>query len=198
MRDARRWDCSQPGKPLGLRWLAQILPDQLEHVIAEGHSSGRGAPNPDQLARYIAAGGFWQAHVPPEAGYFKPWNAAYQDWAVAMGFFDTPQPYLFQLYAEPLGRFQAAALGKCTLVGGRDVVERYQRGEPQGCYLVEPQNRAATSFFSLMLEPRDRFKGRFGERASGVLRRIVHVVSQERPVHVQFTVHFDDRNLPTP
>ena len=47
-----------------------------------------------------------------EAAYFKPWNAAYQDWAVAMGFFDMPQPYLFQLYAEPLGRFQAAALGK--------------------------------------------------------------------------------------
>ena len=52
------------------------------------------------------------AHVPEEAAYFKPWNAAYQDWAVAMGFFDAPQPYLFQLYSEPLGRFQAAALGK--------------------------------------------------------------------------------------
>ena len=78
----------------------------------DGSASGRGAPNPDQLDRYIAAGGFWQAHVPPEAAYFKPWNAAYQDWAVGMGFFDTPQPYLFQLYAEPLGRFQAAALGK--------------------------------------------------------------------------------------
>jgi phage tail-like protein len=93
---------------------------------------------------------------------------------------------------------QAASLGKAVLVGGRDVVERYHRAEPQGAYLLEPTHRASTSFFSLMLEPRDRFRTRFGERASGVLRRIVHVVSQERPVHVQFTVHFDDRNLPTP
>ena len=78
----------------------------------DGSAEGRGEPNPDQIERYIANGGFWQAHVPEEAAYFKPWNAAYQDWAVAMGFYDTPQPYLFQLYAEPLARFQAAALGK--------------------------------------------------------------------------------------
>jgi anaerobic selenocysteine-containing dehydrogenase len=77
----------------------------------DGSAQGRGAPNPDQLARYIANGGFWQAHVPEEAAYFKPWNAAYQEWAVATGLCDAPLPYLFQLYAEPLGRFQAAALG---------------------------------------------------------------------------------------
>lgn len=88
-------------------------------------------------------------------------------------------------------------LGKCVLVGGRDVVERYQRGEPPGCYLIEPSERKQTSFFTLLLEPRDRFRTRFGERASGVLRRIVHVVSQERPIHVAFTVQFDDRQLPS-
>jgi hypothetical protein len=85
------------------------------------------------------------------------------------------------------------ALGKAVLVGGRDVVERYQRGEPPGAYLMEPSQRRSTSFFTLMLEPRERFRGRFGERASGVLRRIVQVVSQERPVHVAFTIQFDDR-----
>ena len=77
----------------------------------DGAAQGRGAPNPDQLARYIDNGAFWQAHVPAEAAFFKPWNGAYQDWAVATGLNDTPQPFLFQLYAEPLGRFQAAALG---------------------------------------------------------------------------------------
>ena len=76
-----------------------------------GGETGRGAPNPDQLARYIENGSFHVAHVPPEARYFKPWNLAYQDWAVGMGFYDKPQPYLFQLYSEPLRKFQLAALG---------------------------------------------------------------------------------------
>ena len=76
-----------------------------------GDAVGRGAPNPDQIAAYIANGGFFQAHVPPEASYYKPWNAAYQDWAVEMGFFESPQPYLFSVYAEPMRRFQLAAEG---------------------------------------------------------------------------------------
>ncbi|MEY3307824.1 MAG: hypothetical protein RLZZ413_1862 [Pseudomonadota bacterium] len=76
-----------------------------------GDAVGRGAPNPDQIAAYIANGGFFQAHVPKEASYFKPWNAAYQDWAVEMGFFESPQPYLFSVYAEPMRRFQLAAEG---------------------------------------------------------------------------------------
>jgi anaerobic selenocysteine-containing dehydrogenase len=78
---------------------------------ADGASHGRGAPNPDQIARYKAAGGFWQAHVPEEAAFFKPFNRAYQDWALAVGFFDAPQPYRFQLWSEPLAAFRAAALG---------------------------------------------------------------------------------------
>lgn len=89
-----------------------------------------------------------------------------------------------------------AVLGKCRLVGGKDVVDRYHAGEPPGAYLVEPATRKATSFFTLVLEPRDRFKGRFGERAAGILRRIVHVVSQERPIHIGFTIQFDDRIVP--
>jgi sulfite dehydrogenase (quinone) subunit SoeA len=77
----------------------------------DGSEGGRGAPNPGQLDRYIENGGFWVAHVPEEAQFFKPWNAAYQDWAVSMGFYDAPQPYLFQLYVEPMRRFQLAAEG---------------------------------------------------------------------------------------
>jgi anaerobic selenocysteine-containing dehydrogenase len=77
----------------------------------DGSATGRGAPNPGQLEAYIANGGFFQAHVPEDAVFMKPWNAAYQDWAVAMGFFDAPQPYLFSLYSEPMRRFQLAAEG---------------------------------------------------------------------------------------
>ena len=79
----------------------------------DGTQSGRGAPNPDQIEAYKRNGGFWLEHVPEEAQYYKPTNAAYQDWAVKMGFYtdDLPAPYLFQLYSEPLRKFQRAAEG---------------------------------------------------------------------------------------
>ena len=41
----------------------------------------------------------------------KPWNMAYQNWAVELGLFDKPCPYLFALYVEPMRRFQLAAEG---------------------------------------------------------------------------------------
>ncbi len=77
-----------------------------------GDAEGRGAPNPDQLQRYIENGGFYQAHVPEEALFYKPWNKAYQDWAVATSFYETPQPYLFSIWSEPMRRFQLAAEGQ--------------------------------------------------------------------------------------
>lgn len=77
----------------------------------EGESTGRGEVNPDQLDRYIENGGFHVEHVPPEASFYKPWNMEYQSWAVKMGFYDKPQPYIFQLYVEPMRRFQLAAEG---------------------------------------------------------------------------------------
>ncbi len=72
---------------------------------------GRGAPNEAQLQSYIENGGFWMEHVPTEGSYYKPFNQAYQNWAVQMGFYDVEQPYIFQLYVEPMRKFQAAAEG---------------------------------------------------------------------------------------
>ncbi|MEM1079039.1 MAG: molybdopterin oxidoreductase family protein [Pseudomonadota bacterium] len=83
----------------------------LSGFRGNGDAEGRGAPNPDQLQRYIDNGGFWEAEVPEEARYYKPWNSAYQDWAVEMAFYDKPQPYIFNLWSEPLRRFQLAAEG---------------------------------------------------------------------------------------
>ncbi len=77
----------------------------------DSKDAGRGAPNPEQIDRYIENGGFFVNHIPEGANYYKPWNAAYQDWAVGMGIYDAPQPYLFSLYVEPLRRFQLAAEG---------------------------------------------------------------------------------------
>jgi len=85
-------------------------------------------------------------------------------------------------------------LGAAVLNGGGDIVERFHSAEPPGCFLMEASERLPTSFFTLILEPRDRFRSRFGERASGVLRRIVRVVHQEKPAHVYFTIEFDQRS----
>ncbi len=77
----------------------------------DGTKSGRGEVNPNQLDRYIENGGFFVEHIPAGANYYKPWNTAYQEWAVKMGLFDAPQPYLFSLYVEPMRKFQLAAEG---------------------------------------------------------------------------------------
>ena len=78
----------------------------------DGEDFGRGKPNPKQIERYIDNGGFCVSHVPKSAQYYKPWNAEYQDWAVSIGIFDKPTPYVFNLYSEPMRKFQMAAEGK--------------------------------------------------------------------------------------
>ncbi len=76
-----------------------------------GADHGRGDVNPNQLNEYIDNGGFWIGHIPDEAQFYKPWNMEYQKWAVELGLFDNPSPYLFTLYSEPMRKFQLAAEG---------------------------------------------------------------------------------------
>lgn len=78
---------------------------------AGGENSGRGAPNPEQLDRYVENGCFWKHRLPKEQLYFKHANKAYLETAVAMGFLDAPEPIVLQLYVEPLQRFRLAAQG---------------------------------------------------------------------------------------
>ena len=78
---------------------------------ARGEAAGRGAVNPEQLDSYIANGGFWHHDIPESAAYCKQANQHYQDFAVAMGFFDSPQPVTFQIYCEELQSFRLAAQG---------------------------------------------------------------------------------------
>ena len=77
----------------------------------KGLQAGRGGVNEAQIDSYIRNGGFFVEHIPDGANYYKPWNMAYQSWAVGMGLYDSPQPYLFSLYVEPMRRFQLAAEG---------------------------------------------------------------------------------------
>ena len=76
-----------------------------------GLTHGRGSPNASQIKSYIANGGFFVKHIPEEASYMKPWNMDYQNWAVEMGLYDSPQPYIFDLYVETMRKFQRAAEG---------------------------------------------------------------------------------------
>ncbi|EPX81748.1 molybdopterin oxidoreductase family protein [Litoreibacter arenae] len=110
-----------------------------------GDDHGRGEPNPNQLDRYIENGGFWMEHVPEDAAFFKPWNMNYQDWAVKKSFFDAPQPYLFNLYVEPMRKFQLAAEGHGTRQPPEYLRERIkQTMDPLPIwYSNEDDNRAA-------------------------------------------------------
>ncbi len=77
----------------------------------QGEKIGKGAPNPNQLERYIENGCFWQHELPHEAQYYKHANKAYLDHAVAMGFMAEPNQIVLQLYVEPLQKFKLAAQG---------------------------------------------------------------------------------------
>ena len=82
---------------------------------ADGTAEGRGAPNPDQLQRYIEHGGFWHAPVPEAGRYFKMANRDYLQWAQRMGFVPNDAPIVLQLYSETLQKFRLAAQGHGAL-----------------------------------------------------------------------------------
>ena len=78
---------------------------------ADGASKGIGKPNPEQLDRYIENGCFWSDKIPEDARYFRNVNQAYRTYGEAMGFLDTPDPVIVQLYSEVLQKFRLAAQG---------------------------------------------------------------------------------------
>ena len=96
----------------------------------DGGSHGRGAPNPDQLERYIENGGFWQYEMPPEHGYFKHANRGYLDYAHSMGWIPNADQIVMQIYSEPLQKFRLAARGHgpvCPPEQHRARTEKYFR-----------------------------------------------------------------------
>ena len=77
----------------------------------DGTQMGVGAPNPQQLERYIENGSFWRHEIPHEALYYKMANNAYLDWAVGLGLIKHADPIVLQLYSETLQKFRLAAQG---------------------------------------------------------------------------------------
>ena len=79
---------------------------------ADGDAAGQGAPNPNQLERYIDNGCFWRDELPPEQRYFKHANRAYLDSAKAMGCIaSAPSRSSCSSMSETLQSFRLAAQG---------------------------------------------------------------------------------------
>jgi sulfite dehydrogenase (quinone) subunit SoeA len=81
----------------------------------DGSETGKGAPNPQQLQRYIEHGGFWHAPIPESARYYKMANRDYLQWAHRFGFIATTDAIVLQLYSETLQKFRLAAQGHGAL-----------------------------------------------------------------------------------
>ncbi|HET6430887.1 molybdopterin oxidoreductase family protein [Dyella sp.] len=77
----------------------------------DGEAHGKGAPNPEQLQRYIEHGGFWREELPESARYYKMANRDYLRWAQGFGFAASDAPIVLQLYSETLQKFRLAAQG---------------------------------------------------------------------------------------
>ena len=93
----------------------------------DGDAHGTGEPNPDQLARYVANGCFWQDELEPSQRYFKHFNRDYLAYAKRMGLIGSDDPVYLQLYCEPLQRFRLAARGHGTVQPPDEHRERIER-----------------------------------------------------------------------
>ncbi|MCG8354929.1 MAG: molybdopterin oxidoreductase family protein, partial [Kiloniellales bacterium] len=76
-----------------------------------GDQHGRGAPNPDQLQRYVENGCFWQLELPEGQRFYKHANRDYLDWAVSFGLIGKADQIVMQVYSEVLQKFRLAARG---------------------------------------------------------------------------------------
>ncbi len=92
-----------------------------------GEAQGKGAPNPDQLQRYIEHGGYWHMAVPEAGRYYKMANRDYLEWAKTMGFIASSEPIVLQLYSETLQKFRLAAEGFGTVQPPEAERERVRR-----------------------------------------------------------------------
>jgi sulfite dehydrogenase (quinone) subunit SoeA len=80
----------------------------------DGKRSGKGAPNTDQLLRYIENGCHWREELPGHMRFYRFANRDYLQWATDFGFLPNPQPIISQLYSEILQKFRLAAEGYGT------------------------------------------------------------------------------------
>ena len=76
-----------------------------------GDHDGVGAPNTNQLDRYVEHGCHWHREVPAAGRYYKMANRDYLEWAKSLGFVGSTAPIVLEFYSETLQRFRLAAQG---------------------------------------------------------------------------------------
>ena len=74
-------------------------------------STGAGAPNPEQLQRYIENGCHWFYELPDHMKYYRHANRDYLDWAAFFGFIGRADPIIFQLYLRALAEIPPGRAG---------------------------------------------------------------------------------------
>lgn len=94
---------------------------------ADGTEGGKGAPNPDQLKRYVENECFWRHEFKPEERYYKHANKTYLETATRLGFIGAPNQIIMQLYVEPLQQFRLAAEGHGAIQPPEKDRERIKR-----------------------------------------------------------------------
>ncbi len=92
-----------------------------------GDQFGKGAPNPNQLEKYIENGCFYSHELAPDQRYMKHANKGYLDWAAEVGFIGAPNRIVFQLYIEGLQKFRLAADGHGEITPPATHRERIKR-----------------------------------------------------------------------
>ncbi len=78
---------------------------------SDGDQHGSGAPNANQLEKYIENGGFWHQEMQPNELYMRHANIDALNFSVKMNFRLSTSPVIFQLYLEPMQKFRLAAEG---------------------------------------------------------------------------------------
>lgn len=77
----------------------------------DGESHGKGAPNKDQLQKYIDNGCYWEFELPEDQQYYRFANQAYLETATKMGWMGSPDAITLNVYNEMLQKFHLAAEG---------------------------------------------------------------------------------------
>ncbi|EKS31197.1 molybdopterin oxidoreductase family protein [Afipia felis] len=115
----------------------------------DGETPGKGAPNKNQLDRYIENKSFWRLELPHDEVYFKHGNKNYLEHAVKLGMIDSANQIVLHLYSEPLQKFKLAAEGHGPIQPperDRERVKNYFDPLPIWYQPLEEQAVSATEF----------------------------------------------------
>jgi sulfite dehydrogenase (quinone) subunit SoeA len=95
----------------------------------KGDQSMIGAPNPKQWEAYINNKAFFEHHWPENMQYNRNFNKAYLEEGARLGFFGKAEPFVMQIYSEPLQKFRLAGQGLYDGVQPTDPIDKARLAE---------------------------------------------------------------------